>query len=429
MATQLFLRKTITAATVHLGTNNATLSGVTRGWEAKQLLTTRGSGVEALSTRTVTGPTNGVEVSPGTNDRQYEWITEPVSADVTISGAVTGNIWASESNMSANVAINFVVDVIRATDNAIVQIVKSARVTEVAITTRAVNNFTATPGAGVTVNRGDRIRVRIFGDDAGTMASGFTFNVGVDGTSAAADGDTYITFTETFGFESDPSGTTLYLTDTASDVATASVDREAWTSRGGGVVDDVTNTATGWTAPIQTTDTAGGTVVDWFTKQLEAFTLTGKAQLNLRAKCSNLASDASMKAEIARVDSDGTNPTVYASWCISPVVSDNIFAALSTTEAAYTVWLSGDSLAFTDGQRIRVRLYVDDMSIDPLVTGHTVTTYYNGTSGGASGDTFLILEQTVTEFVGGAAASVPFLRHDRSLGMRDFDPWSVTGWQ
>ena len=75
----------------------------------------------------------------------------------------------------------------------------------------------------------------------------------------------------------------MYLTDTASAVSTASVDREAWTSRGAGVQTDVRNTAAGWTAPLQLTDTAGGTVVDWFTRPLTAFTLTGMAVANLRA--------------------------------------------------------------------------------------------------------------------------------------------------
>src|SRR5262249_8987576 len=156
--------------------NSAKLDGSASGWLVQgDLSTSAGSSLQSSTTSTVTGPTSGVELV-GAGSIPLEWISTPVSADVTISGAITGNIWASENNMSANVAINFVVDVIRATDNSIVNIVTSARTVEVAVTTRAVNNFTATPGAGVTVNRGDRLRVRIFGDDAGTMGSGFTFD-------------------------------------------------------------------------------------------------------------------------------------------------------------------------------------------------------------------------------------------------------------
>ena len=50
----------------------------------------------------------------------------------------------------------------------------------------------------------------MFADDAGTMASGFTFSARFNGTTAAADGDTYVTFTETFSFESAPSGSGVH---------------------------------------------------------------------------------------------------------------------------------------------------------------------------------------------------------------------------
>ena len=63
--------------------------------------------------------------------------------------------------------------------NTLLEIVRSTRVTELA-TSRAANNFTTgmTSGGytGQTLNRGDRLRIRVFGDDAGTMAAGFTFN-------------------------------------------------------------------------------------------------------------------------------------------------------------------------------------------------------------------------------------------------------------
>lgn len=399
MATQLFFRTL--NATTHLGTNSAKLNGSASVWAPRSLELTRGASVNAPDTSTVAGATNGIEVEAGGVGFPGEWISPPVSADVTISGAVTGNIWASENNMSANVAINFVVDVIRATDNSIVQIVKSARVTEVAVTTRAVNNFTATPGAGVLVNRGDRIRVRVFGDDAGTMGSGFTFNIGYNGATAAADGDTYVTFTETFAFESDPAGTTLYLTaDLPSGVDTAAEDRLADFARGSGVISSTTNTSAGWTAPIQVTITAGG-VVDWFTKQLQAFTLTGMAKANLRFLESSVLAQASAKCEIARVNSDGASPTVWGSWCISTGNARD--GELSTSEAAEIAYVSGDDLAFTDGQRIRIRVYVDDYPSAQLVTGHTVTLFYRGLTAGATGDSYVILPQSVLEFVAAVA--------------------------
>lgn len=388
------------AATTHLGTNSAKLAGGSTSWGNFKLAGTRGALLETASASTVDGPTSGIEFGDGTN--ADAWLSEPVAADVTISGTVTGNVWANESSMNANAAVNFVVDVVRATDNSIVEIVRSARTTELGTGGRAAANFTATPGAGVTVNKGDRLRVRWFIDDATTnMATGFGATIGFGASSAGVDGDTFVTFTETITFTSDPSGTVLYLTNTASAVSTASVDLEAWTSRGGGVQTAVRNTAAGWTAPLQWTDSGGGTVVDWFTRPLQAFTLGGAAKANIRAAESNAAANASVRVEIARVDNDGTNPSVWGSWCMTSEAAGGISGELTTSEAAYTVYVSGDDLSVSDGQRLRIRVYVDDAPLFALAASQTATLYYAGTSGGASGDTYVTLPQTVTESASG----------------------------
>lgn len=371
------------------GNNDAKLNGSTSGWVNQTLRTTRGSGTASISTSTVAGTTNGVEIaSTGT---PLAWISAPLDADVTISGSVTWNLWASESNMSANVAINGRLEVIDGATGAITLIDQTARTIEVAVTTRAVNNFSETPAAGVACKRGDRLRVRVFGDDAGTMASGFTFDFAYNGTTASADGDSFITLTENLTFVATPAGSQVFLTDTASSVATASVDREAWTSRGAGVVDDVTNSAAGWTSPVHVTDTAGGTVVDWFTKQLTAFTLGGAATCNIRGSVSNAAANVAPRVEIARVDADGTNATVWAAGAHPD--------KFSTSEVAFSFLVAGDDISVSAGQRLRIRLYLDDWSQAAMASGHTATIFYAGTSGGASGDTYVTFTQTLTENV------------------------------
>ena len=582
MATTLYLLDTI--PDTHLGTDNANLRGSFVGWVSRALGTARGSGVVAsAATATVTGATAGVEIAL-TGPVVCEWISPPLSADATIAGTITLNFWSSESNMSANVAINAVIEVIRAKttttrdSNTLVEIARSARVTEVAVTTRAVNNFTVTPTSTV-VNRGDRLRVRVFGDDVGTMASGFTFDLGYNGTSAAADGDSFVTFTETFAFEGAAAGTTIYLTDTdstatsfslvssftgadenplseggtwgaligdpvqrvsnraagtltslntgyyipstyqnpaayctlttfanaqglfikiaspgasfngyrirASNTATtisvmsggseglaiftdggattwsngdllgvraigsgSSVwlevwqntgagwtrvltgldtgssgspwkaagnigisifgttsrtddvyagdnsvfltPKEAWTSRGGGVVNIVADNAGGFTVGLP--------VQEWYTRQLTAFTLGGMAQANIRVKESVSTANLSLRGEIASVNSDGSSPTVWASWCQS--ANNGNTGELSTSETAETVNISGDDLAITAGQRLRFRLYLEDIPGSSMVGGATATVYYAGTSGGASGDSYITLPQSVTEFTG-----------------------------
>ena len=222
---------------------------------------------------------------------------------------------------------------------------------------------------------------------AGRWTSGTTEHHGASGV-----GTTVVRLT----FVAAGSTTVLYLTDTASDVATASVDLEAWTSRGGGVVNKTTNSVAGWTAPVQMTYTAGGTAIDWFTKQLTAFTLTGMAVGSLWLQ-SQGAADASARCEIARVDSDGTNATVWASWCIAPTGTDN--GELPTSPGAIRTFnISGDDLAISNGQRLRIRVYLDDKSNAPMVAaGAQAFIYYNGTSAAASGDTYITLPVSVTE--------------------------------
>ena len=126
--------------------------------------------------------------------------------------------------MTDNIAINGQIEVIDGATGVITLIDKTARVTEVAVTTRSANNFAETPAAGVACKRGDRLRVRIFAADAGTMATGGNFQTSWEGATSGADGDTYLTLTENLTFASEPAGTTIYPTNTsASGLSAASL--------------------------------------------------------------------------------------------------------------------------------------------------------------------------------------------------------------
>jgi hypothetical protein len=388
MATALYFRNALQEVTSGVSAN---LDGLNISWVAFVISTTAGSGQVASSTATVAGATNGVEVQPSTN--YAEWLTSPLAADVTISGSITWNLWASESSMSANVAINGILEVIDGATGTITLIDKTARTTELGTSLAAVN-FSETPASGVACKKGDRLRARVFGDDAGTMASGFTFAFNYNGGLAADTGGSLLTLTEDLTFlTSEPAGTQIYPTNTASDVSTASVDREAWTSRGAGVQDDVTNAAAG-PSKIQTTDTAGGTVVDWFTKPLAAMTLSGLVRCNIRALQSGTTVNSTVACEIAVVDNDGTNPVA---WAYANKGDEN-----STTQVAKSFVAAGDDQSISAGQRLRIRLFITDCaqgSSGLMNGGGSATTYYAGTTGGASGDTFLTFTDTLTEDV------------------------------
>lgn len=415
MATQLFMRSDQAAsspawATMSRGLKDNNLRGTAAWWDSIQLTAARGAAARDAISSTVAGPTAGLEVESVLG--VCEWVSEPLSAAVTISGTVTLNLRAYENNMSANVAINCYCDRIDKTGAILSRVFTTARTIEVAITTEAANNFTVTP-TSTNFLKGDRIRIVIFADDAGTMATGFLWSAVYGGPTAAASGDSYVTFTETFAFlTTAPAGSVLYLTDTASDVSNGNVTRKAFTTRGAAVTSIIVNTRAGPASPTQWTASAGGTIQEWFTPQLQAFTLTGLVAANIRAKVSGVAAFCGMRLEIAVCNSDGSSPVVWAShgYQKGGATSNDTgsaeygsFINSSSEVVLPIVSMSGADVSVTQGQRLRIRLYIQD-STTAMVTGNTATLYYAGTSAAVSGDTYLTLTQTVTEYV---PANVP----------------------
>ena len=391
------------------GNNDARLNGSASGWEA---LGVSGSlhyldprGVTSHLSRsvvadTVAGPTSGIEFGVTGGALPWRWISPPLAADVTIAGTITFNMWGVENNMSANAAINCALYKIDGATGAMTQIIKTARTTELP-TTAAAQNFTGTP-TSTACKKGDRIMAVPFIDDAGTMASGFTatFQYGSNATPNVTS-DSWFEFTETFTFEETaPAGSTIYPTNTASDTGIGGTYLEAWTSRGAGVQSVGEPTSAGWADPLLW---FGGALDDepfvWLTKQLAAFTLGGPVLCNIRAAESNAAANVSVRVQLSVVDSDGVSNEVVWAVATSPL-------ELGTSEAAQVFWLSGDDLAVADGRRIKIWVLGDDTATAPQASGNTRTLYWAGTTGGASGDTFLTFSQTLTEFVAGSFTPV-----------------------
>lgn len=417
MATQMFFRRAADIATpdqFSLGTNAANLAGTAQGWTAPRPLSlTRGSTLDNFDiANTVAGTTLGLEIPPA----RY-FISPPLDADVTISGTITFNLWMNESNMAANAGAQCIIERVDSQGAIVSTVVNSEKGTELPVTTSAAQNWTATPTSTAFL-KGDRIRIRVAANDGGgTMASGYVVEHDYNGPTAAANGDSYVTFTETFGFlTTDPTTTTIYPTDTVSDIdpGGAGTDtKAAWTSRGSGVVSRATTSGAGWTAPIQATATAGGNVVEWFTKPLTALTLAGPVLANVRASEQTDPGNAAIRAEIAVTAGDGSGAVVWAA-TTHPT-------ELTTGEAAYTFYLAGDDLAVIAGQRIRIRILWDDSSIAAMGSAVPLTVSYAGTSGGASGDTYLTFGQTLTEYVAAQPGlfkrfvPVPFIPKGRSM--------------
>lgn len=177
--------------------------------------------------------------------------------------------------------------------------------------------------------------------------------------------------------------------------------REAWTSRGTEASFDAVYTVSGPTSPLLITDSSSSSqTVQWTTRPLEAFTLSGACLVNSRAYESVASTHATLLVEIAVVDGDGSDPVVWASGTLGPSYANELY----TYESPANGWLAGDDISVVDGQRLRIRMYADDagdLTGDCyMVNARFVSVGFNGPTYGQSGDFYFTFAQTLTEFSG-----------------------------
>lgn len=410
MATKVFLQSQSVSDT-HRGEPANTEAGASVGWRTHATSTIQGTTVDTfMGMLSVAGPTAGIEFQYNNGGTAVEMISPPLSADVTISGTITFNVWGTEGAMTTNAGPQIRIDRLDSQLGIASTIVDSEAALEFGTTAAAIN-WTATP-TSTAMKKGDRFRIVVLANDAGgTMGASSQLRLDTNGP-AAADGDSYVSFTETFTFDTaNPSGTQLFLTSTAGQVTPGSATTfDAWTSRGGGSTTSVTNTVTGWTSGVQITATAGGTAIEWFTHQLNAFTLGGRAMFNLRLYNASGVT-ASARGEIAICDASGNLVAVWAAADLQPG-SNNSWGKITTTTDTFgwKAYASGADTAVTNGQRLRFRIFLDDTANSQMSPGQTITMSYNGTSASAAGDSYVTLPQSVTEYVPAAAASLPLPR-------------------
>jgi hypothetical protein len=396
--------------------------GVTPGSELaegstllQRLFDTVGTGVGSTTTRnSVAGPTSGILATNASGNTDTA-ISDPIAADITISGTVSFDMCGLESAMAANATFRMAVYRVDP-QGALTLIVNSSAVTELGTSTTRLS-WSASP-TSTDLFIGDRIWLVPMFDDAAalTMASGNTLEWRDNGANAST-ADSAITFTENLTFiTSDPAGSTHYLRDTASDVSGLKV---LSLTQGSGTSEAVHTTIAG---PItfpgdQWTATAGGADIGWITPSLDAFTLSGgvKAVLtnNNTALEDPLASpfDA-ITIELAICDSDGSNATVWARSYTSTVdvTGDKVY------------YLTGPSTSVAQGKRLRLIVYSDDFRPKGnQVAGTDRTIRYDGTSTYASR---LIFTQTITEETAGPVTVTPGVG---SLTLTGFAPAVVIG--
>lgn len=411
MATRLFTRSAPIISGGRGRQENKQDGTTPGGWTVEGLATVRGAFSDSPEITTVAGPTAGLEIGAG---GALEFISAPLAAAVTISGTITFNAWAEESNMNANAGLQCIIDRLDKDGAFVSQVVNSERGVELG-TSVSVQNWTASP-TSTSFAKGDRIRLRWLANDAGgTMGNGHLVDLFQNGPTPGASGDTWVEFTETFSLlETPPSGTQLFLLSSASSIIDqgGTIDeKEMWTARGDGVTTAVRNTLAGPTAPLLWTTSAGGNTIEWYSRRLNAFTLAGLVRINVWGVQSALGLRAQINAELAVVNDDGSGATVYGSW---GMINDSGGgdSQLPTTEAIQTIYLCGPNISVTNGQRLRLRLRIDDSSL-LIVSGGTATISYAGASVGLSGDTWLQLTETVSEFIPPTAPGPSTLRSIR----------------
>ena len=155
---------------------------------------TRGQGLATSVTNSVNGPTSGVQLTKTAGGAALVWISPPLATAATISGTVTMNAYAAESQSACNCGMQVTVRKYSGGAEG-ATLLNSERGTELG-TTIALQNWTATP-TSTSFAVGDRIVVRWWINDAGgNMGSNKTVTTDYDGKTAGADGDTWVQFNE-----------------------------------------------------------------------------------------------------------------------------------------------------------------------------------------------------------------------------------------
>ena len=151
------------------------------------------------------GVASGTKVSVGSSTNRHRfgpelmhWVTPPIDRDVTIASTITFNLWMSESNMLANVQAGCYVARIAPDGTLSAAIGDSTDGVELG-TAIAAMNWTQT-ATSLACHRGDRLLIVPYFTNIGTQGSGYTITFVYNGATTAADGDSYVTFTEDFGF-------------------------------------------------------------------------------------------------------------------------------------------------------------------------------------------------------------------------------------
>lgn len=199
--------------------------------------------------------------------------------------------------------------------------------------------------------------------------------------------------------------TTLFPTSTVSTAtltshwAAGATKRLLSLTRGGAAVTQTDNTiaslgtseATAQSWGSTTNNLSGVTGLTWITNPLNAVTISGNISYNIRALESNTMANYGLFVGVYRIPSGGGAETTFASMS-QTVELGTVQAAFTETSAPIT------SPAFAAGDRLAINIFwLPGAGAGATASGFTVSGFYNGPTGGASGDTFITFTETITE--------------------------------
>lgn len=190
--------------------------------------------------------------------------------------------------------------------------------------------------------------------------------------------------------------TKLYLRDSDTSGGTTGSDamHDLLKAIGSSKVAYVKNTSAGTVTPptsaTQWTKTGGGTVCTWLSQPLVGLTISGTVTFNLWAFESASQANGTITAELYRCDSTGAIVSTIASATLAR-------AELGTTDppAAANNWNpSVTSRTLSTGDRLGVRVFMDDGNGVTMASGRTLTMRIDGTNA-ADGDSWVQVNETL----------------------------------
>ena len=395
MATTLYLRNIVPTSGWGLGFNDLALDGSTMPtWSARLASTGRGTSVQTINAGTASGPTSGIEFNSATG--VYHWATDAFDSDILLgTGAVTFNMRAWESSMSANAAINVAVYRWDHTTNTRELWFRTNRTTELGYASEAAVNWTQSPSASKQFYRGDRLILVPFIDDAGTMGSGYVVSLAINGMSSGGSGDTFVTFPDTLPSfyvpGTPPSGSYLYLTDDVSDVNPGSeTENVLGLSRGNTAPPGVVSYNNSSGSPPKFYGDSPSRV--WFSPQLSAVTLSGTVQSHLFAIQAATTQRVAVGIELCVTDSDGTNPVPILEWTNAQMLAGG------TTPSVMNMYEPIPDVSIADGQRLRLRVYITYADGYGMWADGSTQLNFDANTSLSAGDSYLQFEQTISAY-------------------------------